>query len=153
MKVAQMMSTQFETCQLNTNLELVARRMWDCNIGTVLVVNEEGKPVGIITDRDISMGAALNHKALWDMCTGDVTNNRPLYSCSTEDMAETALSIMAQQKVRRIPVVDEAGLLAGVLSIEDVVASAQKTRRGKNKPVSYEDVVITLKELCEDAVH
>jgi CBS domain-containing protein len=56
---------------------------------------------------------------------------------------EAALATMKRARVRRLPVVDAAGTLLGVISINDVLLAA-----GANKPVRNEDVVDTLQAIC-----
>ena len=70
-----------------------------------------GLPVGMITDRDISMGSALNHQPLWNLSAEQVTNNRKVFTCSTDDSLETALEIMQSEQIRRLPVVNQEGEL------------------------------------------
>jgi CBS domain-containing protein len=66
-----------------------------------------------------------------------------LYSCKPDDDIRTALQTMGEKKVRRLPVVNAAGKLEGILSMDDVVLHAD----AKNLELSYEDVVKTLKKL------
>ena len=78
MKVRDVMESNVKTCALNDNLESVATLMWNNDCGSIPVIDQSGTPIGIITDRDIAMSCALNHKPLWELRARDVTNSRPL---------------------------------------------------------------------------
>ncbi len=69
----------------------------------------------------------------------------PVIACSPDDDVHTALKIMRKEKIRRLPVVTDDGVLSGILSINDLVLHAQKG----NKELDYDDVVSTFKAICE----
>ncbi|MDE2089819.1 MAG: CBS domain-containing protein [Gammaproteobacteria bacterium] len=149
MKIKDVMVTNVKACGPDDKLESVAMVMWNNDCGSVPVVDIAGKAIGIVTDRDISMAAALNHKALWDMTPREIMNGRALHTCRTEDDIKSALKIMWAQKVRRLPVVDDIGQLQGILSVDDLVACAERGTRGLRAPdLSYDDTITTLKAVC-----
>ena len=147
MKVAELMKRQVQTCNSHSNLEEVAMLMWNYDCGAIPVVNDAGMPTGMITDRDITMGSAFDHKALRDMVPQQVINHQKLLTCKEHDNVQSALEIMQQGQVHRLPVVDEAGFLKGILSMDDLIL-ASKPRKGKNSAVSFDDVMVTLKDIC-----
>jgi CBS domain-containing protein len=63
------------------------------------------------------------------------------------DDVHTALDIMKREKVRRLPVVDEDGVLQGIVAINDFVLLAGEAKGGKAPALSYEDVVRTMKAI------
>lgn len=67
----------------------------------------------------------------------------PVFSCFVDEDVKAALATMAKHKVRRLPVLDKAGHLHGVLSTDDIVRASD--RRGA--PAS-EDIVAALKSIC-----
>ncbi|MFA7095178.1 MAG: CBS domain-containing protein [Gammaproteobacteria bacterium] len=146
MKVHDAMVRDVQACSADSNLESVATVMWDGNIGAVPVVDEGGKPIGMVTDRDIAMAAALNHKPLWELTSQQVVRDRTVYTCHMQDDVKTAMKIMWAQKIRRLPVVDSAGKLQGILSIDDIIELAERGMRGQGTPeLSYDDTMNTLK--------
>ncbi|TCK18629.1 CBS domain-containing protein [Thiogranum longum] len=150
MRVSEVMTPDVRCCTPQTDLETVAMEMWNGDCGSIPVMDDNGTPVGMITDRDIAMAGALQHRALREITTGEVTNGRGVYCCNSEDNIESALQIMAEGHVRRLPVVDDAGCLQGILSADDVVAYAERGKRGKGKPeLSFEDAIVTLKAVCK----
>jgi CBS domain-containing protein len=145
MKVQDVMISDVHTCRPETNLAMAAMQMWDGDFGVLPVLEDGGKVVGIITDRDICMAAATKHKdpakiRVEEVITGEV------YGCSPDTDIHEALKIMQQRQVRRLPVIDaENGKLAGILSMNDVALKAQ--RDGKAE-LSAQDVEQTLKAIC-----
>jgi CBS domain-containing protein len=149
MRVSEAMSTNVRSCGPQTDLETVALEMWNGDCGSIPVMNESGTPIGIITDRDIAMAGALQHKALRDITTSDVINGREVRCCNSEDTIEQALQTMANGHVRRLPVIDASGYLQGMLSVDDVVVLAERGTRGDGKPeLSYDDAMTALKAVC-----
>jgi len=146
MKIQDLMRSQVLSCQPDTDLESVAMLMWNNDCGAIHVVGSDGRPVAMITDRDISMGYALNHKPLWELTAQQVHEQSELLSCHAEDDLQAALSIMHAGQVRRLPVVDDDGKLAGILSMDDLILEA-KPKKTKSVAVSYEEVMSTLQNI------
>jgi CBS-domain-containing membrane protein len=100
--------------------------------------------VGVITDRDICMAAATRHVSTDDLFVRDVMGTQ-IYTCRPNDSLRTAAHRLAEAQVRRIPVTDRKGKLLGMLSLNDLALSAEKSdRRGEALP-SYTDVMGVLK--------
>ena len=76
---------------------------------------------------------------------------RAIFSVMPEDDVHTALQLMQEHKVRRLPVMNAEGELKGMLSMNDVVLKAQETN-GKKPELSFHDVVKTYKAICEHPV-
>lgn len=143
MKVQEVMSSGVQSCSPDSNLATAARLMWDNDCGA-LPVAADGKVTGMITDRDICIAAAAQNRPLADIAVKEVISGN-VYACRPEDDLRYALETMRKQQVRRLPVVDSAGRLHGILSINDLVL---KAKRGKKKTgLSYGDVVSTLKAI------
>jgi CBS domain-containing protein len=148
MIVKEVMSHEVTTCSPDTTLEAAALLMWNGDCGTVAVVNDEGRVVGIITDRDICMAVALQHKPASEIEVQQVMA-RHLFTCQPESDIMNALKTMSYQQVRRLPVTNDSGHVAGIISIEDIIACAERGRRGLRAPaLSYDDTMTTLKAIC-----
>lgn len=149
MNVTDVMQRGVKVCGMASTLEAAALLMWDNDCGALPVLDDAGQPVGIVTDRDIAMTSALNHKPLWDIRCGELVGTRPLYTCRAEDDIKQALKVMWAQRVRRLPVVDGAGALVGILSMDDIVACAERGTRGQVVPdLSYDDAMGALKAVA-----
>ncbi|WKE64811.1 CBS domain-containing protein [Gallaecimonas kandeliae] len=130
MYVKDIMVTHAATCMPGTSLQDVAMQMWNHDCGAIVVVDAKEHPLGIVTDRDIAMGAALQHRPLWEMRAEEITNHRELYCCVPEDSIKHALKLMEKHEIRRLPVLDKDGRLCGILSMGDIVAFTN-ARAGK----------------------
>ncbi len=150
MRVSEVMTPNVRSCTPQTDLETVAMEMWNGDCGSIPVMDDDGMPIGMITDRDIAMAGALQHRSLRDITTGEVTNSRDVYCCNSEDTIASALQAMSEGHVHRLPVIDGNGRLQGILSADDVVACAERGKRGEGKPdVSYDDAMTALKAVCK----
>jgi CBS domain-containing protein len=101
----------------------VAREMSQRHIGTAVVVEPRGdklRPVGILTDRDIVCGQVALAKDLFCLSVVDVMTPEPLTLSESSGLAES-ISAMKEKGVRRAPVVDSAGDVTGLVSIDDLL--------------------------------
>ena len=144
MMVKEVAAFDVKSCSPDTDLATAAKIMWDCDCGIVPVVTGERKLVGIITDRDICIAAATRAARPSDLQVRDVML-RDIASCGIGDDLHTALKIMKERKVRRLPVLDGRGQLVGIVSLNDVVARAA-CRSGAD--VSGDAVLETMKAIC-----
>jgi len=147
MKVAQMMTRDVQSCTPETNLAAAAMQMWNGDCGALPVVDDDGRLLGMITDRDICIAAATNHKDIARIKVGEVTTGE-VQSCAPETSVRDALKIFEQARVRRLPVVDEDNKLQGILSISDIVLHTGEGRDTKATDISYADVANTFKAIC-----
>ena len=144
MKVSDLMERDVKTCSPDDTLESSAMMMWNNDCGSATVVDTSGTPIGIVTDRDIAMSCALNHKPLWELRNSEVTNNQTLYTCNENDDIGYALEAMQAHRVRRLPVVNDGGHLLGIISIDDVVACSEEKTPG----MSFRDTMNAMKAVC-----
>lgn len=142
MNVQEVMCKSVVSCNASSKLDDVAKMMWDNDCGSVPIVDEQNKPIGMVTDRDIAMAASLAHRPLWEITTGDVNNGRAAITCEQGDDVKTALGTMKDQQVRRLAVVNTAGELAGIVSIGDLVKFSAFQKGAK---LPYKDTMATLK--------
>lgn len=133
MNVNEIMTADVKTCSAESNLEAVAQLMWEYDCGAIPVVNQKGKPVGIVTDRDIAMSAMLNHKPLWEISADQIIQGQRLSTCEQTESVESCLTRMEQNGIRRLPVVDAKGRLSGIVSLGDTAAFVSKGATSRNK--------------------
>jgi len=101
----------------------------------------------MITDRDICMAAAMKDRNPSGISVEEVMS-RAVYSANLDEDVEQALETMREHKIRRLPVLNKAGELEGMLSMNDIVLRA-KMRNGKKPPIDYTAVVKTYQAICE----
>jgi len=140
MIVAEVMTPNVQTCSPTDPLHAAAQIMWERDCGSVPVVREDGHVVGMITDRDICIAAATKSRAEGDIQVREVLT-KPLRSCSPTDDVRAAMETMRTQQLRRLPVVEPDGRLAGIVSLHDIAIQA----RGRQAAgISPNDVVEAL---------
>ena len=145
MTAKDLMRSDVKSCDADMDLASVAKIMWDYDCGTVPVVNEERKVIGMITDRDICIAAATRSAAPGNLRVRDVMVGQ-VYTCSPGDDVRTVLNTLKQRRVRRLPVVDQQQRLVGIISTNDLVARAE-SRSGAAVP--GEEFLAALRAICE----
>lgn len=151
MKVQDIMTSDVQCCGPDTNLAAAAKMMWDSDCGALPVLNVQGQVLSMITDRDICMATATKNKPASDIIVWETVSGKA-YTCHLSDDVRTALDIMKREKVRRLPVVDEEGMLQGIVAMNDLVLLAGEAKGGKSPALSYEDVVRTMKAISSHRV-
>lgn len=141
MKVKEIMTPDPQTCTTATSTAAAAHLMWQSDCGIIPVV-DDGHLVGVVTDRDMYIALATRNERASRLPVGAVAT-RPAVTCVPEDDVQTALEIMKQARVRRLPVVGFGNVVLGLLSLDDLVMAAE-TGRG----LRSEDVVNVLKAIC-----
>ena len=149
MKAEDLMSKEVKTCHRDSNLAEVASVLWESDCGALPVVDDDGKVIGIVSDRDICVAVATKGRLASEVTAGEVADGKPVHTCSPETPIQHVLTTMQQQQVRRIPVVNRENRIEGILSISDVVLAAQQDGRGAPSSVSNNEVMSTLKAICE----
>jgi CBS domain-containing protein len=147
MKVDQLMTRNARACQLEDTLETAARIMWDNDCGCVPVVDGDGRVLGMLTDRDICMAAYLQGGPLRVLSVRSCMSG-DIVSCAPDDPLQAAEKAMQSRRVRRLPVVDATGHLAGIISLNDIALEAER-EAGRRKPaVGAHEVGHTLAAIC-----
>jgi CBS domain-containing protein len=106
-----------------TSLVEAAKRMREQHVGTLVVVDERAArrtPVGILTDRDIVVATVAKELDPRKLTVGDVMSAGVLV-VREQDGVDDALRVMREKGVRRVPVIDRDGALAGILAIDDIL--------------------------------
>lgn len=121
--VAEIMTANLKTLPEDAPLTDVADLMRREDIGVVPLVDTQGKLAAIVTDRDIVVrglagGQAFDSLRAKDIATGDVE------AVSPEDRVVDVLDLMGRRQIRRVPVVDDADRLLGVVSLSDIASRA-----------------------------
>ncbi len=142
MRVQDVMITNVRFCSPGMNLAAASEILLKAGCGTLPVV-ENGRVLGMITDRDIAIALGTRDVKASEALVREVSLPK-LFYCSANDDIHVALQTMGAQKVRRLPVLDNKGGLVGILCLDDVVLFAEE--KGE---LGYSDVIETLKSICE----
>lgn len=130
----EIMSGNVTTASREMTLRDVAILMRDGDMGSLPIV-EDKKLVGIVTDRDIVVRAIAGGK---DLLTeiGEVMTTE-IYAVKPNDFVFEAIRLMGDKQIRRVPVIEESGELAGIISIADIALEIEDER----------EIVETLEEI------
>jgi CBS domain-containing protein len=119
-RIRDVMTQGVVTAEAADTLRSVGELMRDRNVGSV-VICEHGRPVGVITDRDLAL-AVVADGVETDGPAGEHAS-RPLVTGEVEMDLEEAVALMVQHRIRRLPVTDGEGL-AGIVTIDDLAVRA-----------------------------
>jgi len=128
MKVQEIMSTKVETIKPTSSLRAAARTFSDLNVG-VLPVVDEGKLVGIITDRDVSVYAiAIGREPQYTDVK--VVMSKEVFTCNANQSLAEAAEIMEQHNIRRLAVVSDSEEVVGILTVDDIAQVSHELAGG-----------------------
>jgi len=123
-----------------------ARRMLQRSVGSLIIVDSDRRPVGIVTDRDLVVRVLAAGANPATMTLVDVMTPTP-WTIEREAPLERALEAMREHCCRRIPVVDPDGRLEGIITLDDIVLCIrdQFERVGKVIALQSPRGVVTVK--------
>lgn len=123
MQVREVMSHPAVTCPWDSALDAAARLMWEFECGLVVAVYDDGRLAGVVTDRDICLAACMHAKPL-HLIPLARTMVKPVISVHGNDDVRAAGSVMRDNRIRRLVVIDDAGRPVGVVSTDDLARMA-----------------------------
>lgn len=106
-------------------LREVAILMRDGDMGAIPVV-EDGKLVGIVTDRDIVVRAVADGRDA-STAVGEVMTTE-IFAARENDFVFEAIRLMGDRQVRRVPIVSDAGEIVGIIAMADVALETEDER-------------------------
>lgn len=126
MQVREIMTENPVCCTPDTNLQEVARLMLDNDCGLIPVVDnqENKKPIGTITDRDIAIRTVATGQNPIDVKASNVMT-MGVTTVKPETGVQECCDVMENKKIRRVLVVDNSGAVCGIVAQADVAAYAQ----------------------------
>lgn len=132
MKVSDIMTKDPAVCTPETAVRDAAREMCDQNCGEIPVVDDlkTRRPVGVITDRDITCRSVAMGKNPLELSVSDCMTTPAITVTPDMDVEECCL-ILAQEQIRRVPVVDENGRVCGIVSQADIVRRVDPAEAGE----------------------
>lgn len=147
MKVKEICTWNPWVCPADATLADAAQIMWDGDCGSVPIVDSGGKVVGMISDRDITIAALTKDRVSRSVEVREVMTGN-VYSCGPEDDVRGALRTMGLRRVRRLPVIDEHGILKGILSISDCIRHAKPMFELNGSGIPSDELLDALQALC-----
>lgn len=145
MKIRDIMSAPARTCLVTDTLDTAARLMWDHDCGAIPVVDGEGRLAGIVTDRDACMAAFTQGRPLRAIPV-TVAMAKKVFHAGPDDSVDAVEHLMAEKKIRRVPVIDADKRPIGVVSLNDV---ARYTVSAGKKGAFEHELSETFAAICE----
>jgi CBS domain-containing protein len=148
MLVRDLMTRDVSSCSPENSLAELAKMMLNHRCGALPIVDGSGRVTGIITDRDICIALGTKNLKASEVLTREVSS-RGCVGCSSDNDVRDALRTMATEEVSRLPVIDEAGHLVGILSIDDIIFRAG----GGHSCLSDREIIDTMRAMREERIH
>ena len=132
MKVKEIMSKDPACCTRESSLQDVAILMVEHDCGEIPVVDnmQSKRPVGVVTDRDITVRTIALGKNPLELRARDCMSS-PAVTVTPNTGVDDCCTLMEENQLRRVPVVDESGCCCGIVSQADIARNASKIEAGE----------------------
>jgi CBS domain-containing protein len=128
MRVEELMSDA-KCCKETDSVIECAKLMRDESIGFVPICDQDLKPIGAITDRDLTIRVLADGRSPDEKCSAFMT--RDVIACRKGDDVEEVERLMREHRKSRVMVCDDKGKLVGVVSLQDIAESESEEEAGE----------------------
>jgi len=148
-RVGEVMKTYVLTCRVYTPVIVAARGMAQRGIGSVVVVDENNQPLGVLTNTDLRDRIVAEDASAEEVRAGQIMS-QPALTVSPQDYAFEATLKMVRHGLAHLPVVDQSGRLCGIVAEHDLLLLSGQTTAslfaGIDRSQSLEDLVARRRE-------
>ena len=134
MRISEIMTRDPELIDPNTSIREAARLMKNEDIGAI-PVGENDRLIGMVTDRDIAVRAVAEDRSPSSTSVRDVLSEKVFY-CFEDDDVEAAAKCMAENQVRRLPILNRDKRLTGIVSLADIAKTHEECEKTALEGVS-----------------
>ena len=134
MKIKDIMTSDPELIDPNASIREAAKRMKSEDIGA-LPVGENDRLIGMVTDRDIAIRGVAEDRTPDATTVRDVMSENIFY-CFEDDDIEDAAQCMAENQVRRLPILNRDKRLTGIISLADIAQTGEDCEKTALEGVS-----------------
>ena len=106
---------KLESVEETTSVQEVAKKMKDTNVSSLVVVDTNGKPVGIVTERDIITKVCINDVRTSTVISKEIMST-PLVTIKASSSTSTAADMMLKNNVRHLLIVDDGNKPIGIIT-------------------------------------
>lgn len=142
--VRAVMTCNARSCRPDDTLAAAALTMHEMDCRFLPVLDRTGHPIGVLTDGDVCLLGSTDHRPLRDILVREEMSGPPA-TCRADDDVLAVLKTMRERRIRHLPVVDDEGLLEGVVSLTDVLLCAEE----ENSPNLRQEVAATLRAIVQ----
>ncbi|MGC8547398.1 MAG: cyclic nucleotide-binding/CBS domain-containing protein, partial [Candidatus Micrarchaeia archaeon] len=118
--IREIMSSPVVTARENASVREIAKKMKNHDIDTVVIVNKENEPIGMVTEGDIVRRLLSKKRSLWFTKAKHVMS-KPVLTANTEAKIEDVAKYMATKRIKRLCIVDESNKLVGIVTQTDII--------------------------------
>ncbi|HUQ52464.1 MAG TPA: CBS domain-containing protein [Gammaproteobacteria bacterium] len=129
MKISEVMTPDVSFVMPDTPILEIARKMREADIGSTPVLDND-RLVGMVTDRDIVVRVVAEGRPTQTACARDAMSPG-IFFCYEDESIEDVLEKMGDEQIRRLPVVNRAKRLVGVVSLGDLSLTGRRKRAGE----------------------
>ncbi|MGQ9424427.1 CBS domain-containing protein [Gilvimarinus sp. F26214L] len=129
MQVREIMTEDPACCSPESTLQEAAKLMVDCDCGEIPVLDDQNRPIGVITDRDICCRAVAQGLEGTQTRVQEVMSS-PVVTVHPEDSVDLCCQLMDDNQIRRIPVVDDSGTCRGIVAQADIARTVRGNEIG-----------------------
>lgn len=148
MNISEICTRGVKFCGPQDNLATAAELMWEYDCGAIPVLEDSGKLMGMITDRDICLALATRKAVAPDVPVQEVMSGS-LDSCTTGDPIEHVLKVMRNAQLRRIPILDAEGTFKGMVSVNDILEGIQNLECKSTREALLQEAMLTLMAISQ----
>jgi CBS domain-containing protein len=134
MRISEIMTREPELIDPDSSIRDAARRMKNEDIGA-LPIGENDRLIGMVTDRDIAIRAVAENRDPSSTTVRDVMSEK-IYYCFEDDDVEDAARCMAENRVRRLPILNRDKRLTGIVSLADIAQTGEECEKTALEGVS-----------------
>ncbi|NLP65153.1 CBS domain-containing protein [Paraburkholderia sacchari] len=123
MHIGRISTQPVESCTAECNALQLAERMRRSHVGDIVVIeyrDGDAVPVGLVTDRDLVVEVMARGEDPGAVTAAQIMSRGLIVVAETDEIA-VALDEMRRSGIRRLPVVDDAGCLTGIVTLDDIV--------------------------------
>lgn len=120
----EIMTSDPACCGPETPLTQVARMMVENDCGCVPVIDDAGRPLGVVTDRDIACRAVARNLDARALCAADCMTT-PVVSVARDETVDECCELLESNQIRRVLVVDDDGACCGIVALADIARKAE----------------------------
>jgi predicted transcriptional regulator len=150
MRVDQIMSRPVHSCRPDDSLARAAWLMWEHDCGCLPVISGDGtaRVIGMITDRDICMCALFEKQSLGELRVSSAMAKQ-VRACRPTDELPAVDEIMRSARLRRLPVIDDDGVLVGMVALADLAREALRERGTPVRDITEGAIGYALAGICQ----
>lgn len=129
MNVQDIMQVEITTISPDTSVRAAAALMQALDVG-ILPICEDGRPIGVVTDRDIVIRLIPKAGLDADLPVSRIMS-QPVLTCRADDCIRTVAAIMGDRQVRRLIALDDDGRIVGIVTVGDIARDADEALAGE----------------------